>query len=1071
MSETTDSVPFADPIVREARARFDRVAEWEAAFRPRFINDIKFRNGDSDNGYQWKESIRRNRDVDNRPCLTMNMVRQHNLQISNELRQNKSEIKVLATGNDATAEAALVWADLIRYVQMVSNAQDIFTIARNFQIDGGRGWWRIVTQYVSPDSFDQDPHIMPVMDPLSVYMDPDIQQKDGSDAEWAFVFDDVPIDQWSEAYPHYAELGRQPMGVGAGDDDWVSRDHIRVCEYFRKVYTQDTLISFVHLGERKAIFKSNVPGNAVKALLDAPSTRTRPVSRPKIEWHLIVGDQVVDSTDWLGQYIPLIRCVGEELVIDGVYDCWGHTRNLKDAQRMYNWNAALAVDTPIPTPNGWTKMGDLKAGDLVFTPDGLVAPVKAALPIRYDEECFKITFSNGHSVVTDAGHIWRVEERGKRKSATFDWQDKTVTTAELVKNKHFIKTASPLELAHSNLSVDPYVLGCWLGDGHVGSGRISAHINDADEQKELFREVGFECGDSTAENGLGVAFTILDLRGKLEEIGVLSHKHIPKEYLRASRQQRMDLLQGLMDTDGHFAPGNNQAVFVNTNRELVKGVLELCASLGINASVKGVAAYAKLFPNGKEYISQSALRVTFTPDPELPIFRLYRKVSAQTAARLTHWRRTHRIGIVSVVKVESVPVRCIELDTPDHLYLCGHGMIPTHNSAQVEFVSLQGKTPWLAPAKAIEELESMWNTANVANHSVLIYNHIDDTNPETVIPPPQRIDPPNFSAAYQTAMETAFNQMMMTSGQWQNQMGQMGNERTGAAIGKRQQQGDTATYHYQDNYEIALRYTGTQLIDLIPHLWDTTRAMMIMSEKGEITQLVVDPMAQQALQKKIASDGRILGQVFNPNVGRYAIAPGVGPAYGSKREEAVEKMGLLLAEAPALVPIIGDLMIGEMDFDGAREAAQRMFRMVPPEALGNGPTANEKALGAKNAGLTNALAEALNSNAKAELKLIGKDQMRDIDATEANTKRLAALKDFLPIAPEALNALIRQAITEAMSDPLSPIFAANSNNLDIDDVGTPPAPGARQGADKSWYMPHPDQAGKWMRVERHKSNG
>lgn len=721
-----DAVPFADPIVKEARKRFDRAAEWEGGWRPRFIDDIKFANGDSDNGYQWKEAIRRNRDVDNRPCLTMNMVRQHNLQISNSMRQNKSEIKVLATGNDGTAEAARVWGSLIRYTQMVSNAQDVFTIGRKFQVDGGRGWWRLVTQYVDFNSFDQEARIMPVGDPLSVYMDPDIQQKDGSDAEWALVFDDVPSDQWEEAYPQWAELGRQPLGVAAADDDWLSKDHIRVCEYFRKKYTQDTLISFVHLGERKTILKSNLPTAVYEQLLLSPSTRTRPVDRPKIEWFLIAGDQVVDQTTWPGSYIPLIRCVGEELIIEGQYDCWGHTRKLKDPQRMYNWNA----------------------------------------------------------------------------------------------------------------------------------------------------------------------------------------------------------------------------------------------------------------------------------------------------------------------------------------------------SAQVEFVALQSKTPWLAPAKAVEELESMWNQANVVNASVLLWNHIDDSNPDVNIPPPQRIDPPNFSAAYQTAMETSFNQMMMASGQWQNQMGMMGNERTGAAIGKRQEQGDVATFHFQDNYEVALRFTGTQLIDLYPKIMDTRRTMLIMNETGEIEELLVDPLAKQALAQQIAADGKVVSQVFSPNIGRYAIAPSVGPAYGTKREEAVEKMGILITQAPEFAGIIGDLLIREMDFDGAQEAAQRLRRMVPPAALGQGPTQNEQALGAKNAALTNALSTALHETAKKDLKLVGKEQMRNIDAYEADTKRLGVVKDFLPLAPEDLRRLISETVADALANSLSPIFAANSDDLDIDMA---PVAGSRKAPDGAWYVSDPSRPGKHIKVEKRRA--
>lgn len=1056
-----DQLPFADPIIREARARFDRVAEWEGSWRPRFINDVKFAEGDSENGYQWKESIRRNRDVDNRPCLTMNIVRQHNFQISNSMRQNKSEIKALATGNDATAAAAQIYSDLIRYTQAVSNAQDVFTIARKFQVDAGRGWWRLVTQYASADSFDQDVRILPVIDPLSVYMDPDIQQKDGSDANWAFVFDDLPIDIWKEQYPYLVELGRQPLGVASMDDDWISKDHIRVCEYFRKVTTRDTLISFVHLGERKSILKSNLPGDVAEELIAKANSRTRPVDVPKIEWYLIAGDTVVDQTIWPGSYIPLIRCVGEESVIDGIYDCKGHTRNLKDAQRMYNWNAALDVETPIPTPNGWIKMGEIKEGDLVYRPDGMVTPVKKALPIRYGEDCFKITFDSGYSVVTDGGHIWEVEERGKRKSATYEWNKKTINTAELLAGKHFIKTTAPLVGLAKELPVDPYLLGLWLGDGHTSSGRMSAHVDDAEEEKSLIAELGFQCGPNAKNNGLGTAFTVYGLRGKLHALGVLDSKFVPREYFRAEISQRLGLLQGLMDSDGNYDPSNNRCTFVNVSKKLATAMLELLASLGVKATLAKQPEKVDVFPSGKEYISKANYRITFTADPDLPVFRLKRKAQQQTQSRPTHWRRTKRHGIKSVEQVESRPVRCIELDTPDHLYLCGKGMVPTHNSAEVEFVSMQGKTPWLAPAKAIEELESMWNTANVANHSVLVWNHVDDQNPDVQIPPPIRIDPPNFSAAYEKAMDTAFNQLMMASGQWQNQMGMMGNERTGAAIGKRMQQGDVATYHFQDNYEIALRYTGTQLLDLFPKIMDTKRVMMVLSETGESAELVVDPTAKQALQMQIAEDGTVVQRIFNPQIGRYAIAPSVGPAYGSRREEAVEKLAVMLSEAPQLIPIIGDLMISEMDFDKAQEAAQRLRRMVPPQALGLGPSQSEQQLQGKIQGLTASLAESLNDQAKQELQLVGKDQMRDIDAYKAETERLKALQKDLPGDQGGLAALVQQTVREALEGSLGPVFAANANDLDID--GAAPMAGARKAPDGQWYVGEP---GAYVRVAK-----
>src|SRR5271165_4349573 len=202
-----------DPVVDEAKRRFQRCSEWEAPSRERFIEDIKFEHGDSDNGYQWPNAIRRSRDVDAKPCLTMNIIRQHNLQITNECLQNKIEVTVVPSGGGATYEAAQVYKDVISNIQYSSQAQDAYKLARAFQVGGGIGWWRLVTQYCGTDTFDQECSIMPVNDPLSVYGDPDAKQPNGSDMRFAFVFDDVPRDEFREAYPEFLQLaGLNPLG-------------------------------------------------------------------------------------------------------------------------------------------------------------------------------------------------------------------------------------------------------------------------------------------------------------------------------------------------------------------------------------------------------------------------------------------------------------------------------------------------------------------------------------------------------------------------------------------------------------------------------------------------------------------------------------------------------------------------------------------------------------------------------------------------------------------------------------------------------------------------------------------
>ena len=1113
------------PTLEEARTQFDRCVEWESPYRKKFMEDIKFANADSFNGYQWPDDVRHTRDLSDRPCLTLNVVQQHNNIISNTARRNKQSARILGMGNGATQESANMVKALIRHIEHISHAQhNAYTPARQWQIEGGIGWWRIITDFESNDSFDQEIYIIPITDPLSVYMDPDIQNPDGSDAKFAFVFDFLPDALVRKLVPNWSVDGppKTPLGIASGESFWIEKDHTMVAEWFRKVPKSDQLVSFVARGERQVIRASRLPENLKDRLFSDPNTLIRDVEDWGVEWKLIIGEQIVDETDWPGKFIPLIRCVGKEYVIEGILDRKGHTRAMSDAQRMYNYNAALSVDTPIPTPYGWTLMGEIENGDIIFDKEGRQVEVAEALPIRYDEECFKVTFSNGYSVVTDAAHIWRVKERGQRTSAGFNWYDTTLATAELMPDKHFIVLPDPLKLPDAELPLHPYLIGMWLGDGHARDARILAHVDDAEEEKALLREIGYEVGETIATVGKGCVFNINGIRHILREMGLTNNKHIPPLYLRASRQQRLALLQGLMDTDGHFALAVNQCVFVNKDHGIAGAVLELCASLGIKATV---SRQPKMFNNG--YISDETFHIQFTADPDIPVFRLQRKAILQTRGRKTQtpwiapakaieehesmWNtantenhsvliynhvddtnpdkpipppartdppqlspllRTKWVGVKSIEPVDSVPVRCLRLNTADHLFLCGKGMIPTHNSGQVEFGALQSKTPWIAPAKAIEEHESMWNTANTENHSVLIYNHVDDTNPDKPIPPPARTDPPQLSPLFEQGMQTAMNQMMMVSGQYPNQLGMEGNERTGAAIQRRQDQGDTATYHFQDNYADALKFTYRQIIDLFPKVYDTKRVKHILADDGQDMEVMLDPGARQAYLQELDHNNTVIRRIFNPNLGKYDLAEDVGPDAMTSREETVEALTLILTQAPALTGIIGDILLRNMPFDEAQEAALRLKRLVPPQALGEGPTQNEQMLQQQVGQLTTTLAKAMQRHGKDALKLVGKDQMRDIDVYKAETDRIKAMAPLLPTDQEGMQALIEQLVGDALKTHLMPILKANLQGTAEQSSGgegntdVPPIEGAQKAPDGNWYLRDPTREMRgYLRIE------
>jgi portal protein len=345
-----------ETIVNEAKRRFRRCSNWETDTRTLFVEDIKFDAADSDNMYQWDDLTQTARGVgtpDERPCLTTNKVRQHNLQIINDAKQNKPSVKVKPVGNGATYDSALVYSGVCEHIEYISNAQQAYDGATGFQVRGGIGWWRVVTDYSGDDSFDQEIFIRRVKDPLTIYMDPDIREQDGSDAKFAFIFDDMSRESFNEAYPAYKNKAtKSPLGV---TDDWVGEDKVRIAEYYRVVEESDKLVAYVDpaTGQRVIERKSKIDKELFESVIDDPSTKLRDIVDRKVEWYMIVGNEIAERSVWPGKYIPLVRIIGEETIIDGQLDRKGHTRAMKDPQKIYNyWNSAtveqVALQTKIP---------------------------------------------------------------------------------------------------------------------------------------------------------------------------------------------------------------------------------------------------------------------------------------------------------------------------------------------------------------------------------------------------------------------------------------------------------------------------------------------------------------------------------------------------------------------------------------------------------------------------------------------------------------------------------------------------------------------------------------------------
>jgi intein/homing endonuclease len=347
---------------------------------------------------------------------------------------------------------------------------------------------------------------------------------------------------------------------------------------------------------------------------------------------------------------------------------------------------ALDVTTPIPTPVGWTTMGALVPGDVVYDEHGNPTTVTAVSQVWYDHECYEVEFDD-HTVITaDAGHLWLTWTKTARRARNPNRRGTAIsgvrTTAEIAKTQrygresnHSVDLAGPL-VGGGKLPLDPYYLGFWLGDGMTADSQITC----ADTW--VIEELGRRGLKVTKRNGgdplrYGVGFPYEhnrkteSVQAELRRLGVLGNKHIPASYLRASENARRDLLAGLVDSDGYLQ-SNGSCEITQKEQAVAEGLLELLRSLGEKPRMTKRSAFCNGVDCGPVY------RVTWRPriNPALLPRKAVRFVPADTQKQFALGQRR----IVAARQVPPVPVRCITVDSPSHLFLAGEGMVPTHNS-------------------------------------------------------------------------------------------------------------------------------------------------------------------------------------------------------------------------------------------------------------------------------------------------------------------------------------------------------------------------------------------------------
>ena len=304
------------------------------------LDDLRFRAASPDNQWQWPADVLATRGsvqgqtINARPCLTINKLPQHVLQVTNDQRQNRPSGKVIPADDKADIEVAEIFNGIVRHIEYISDADVAYDTACDNQVTFGEGYFRILTEYCNEDSFDQDLRIGRIRDSFSVYMDPTIQDPCGSDAEWCFICQEITKEDYERQFPDAATLSSLEYGVGDGQlSAWINQDTVRIAEYFYIEHEAKKLHQY-HGG---ITAMAGSPEAKQAEMMGLKPIKTRDVDVKSVKWCKTNGFEILEKRDWMGKFIPVIRVVGNEFEIDGRMYVSGLVRNAKDAQRMYNY--------------------------------------------------------------------------------------------------------------------------------------------------------------------------------------------------------------------------------------------------------------------------------------------------------------------------------------------------------------------------------------------------------------------------------------------------------------------------------------------------------------------------------------------------------------------------------------------------------------------------------------------------------------------------------------------------------------------------------------------------------------
>ena len=397
-------------------------------------------------------------------------------------------------------------------------------------------------------------------------------------------------------------------------------------------------------------------------------------------------------------------------------------------------NTPILCYKPSTGKTYWSKMGKLKEGEYVFDEQGTPTKITFVSEV-FNNPCYKITFSTGESITAGQDHKWVVKTKHNRRYKNSE--ESILTTKELYEGgvktgsneyNYLISLPKPLKLPFKKLRLDPYLMGYHIGDGTVGTNYLTIGDLDIENVTQNFSEIGITLRPMAGK----YRYSILEHKSKdfsNYRKNRIKRKYIPKDYLDGSIEQRLSLLQGLCDSDGSYSKAVELS---STSKRLFNQYLYLLSSLGIHYGIsKVVSSYRQ--SNGKLKRTGTNYRIGF--NTSLPVFRIKRKLEKQFAKQRSN--QTKNIAITSIIPVPTVPTKCISVDAPSHMYLCGKTLIPTHNTelgklcAYRTLIRDAGKVAWFSPTHTMydhvfremyEALHPISRYTNIQKNMIILNN-------------------------------------------------------------------------------------------------------------------------------------------------------------------------------------------------------------------------------------------------------------------------------------------------------------------------------------------------------------